>query len=131
MVRVRKAIATCAVTIGTISVAHAADLPRRVMPPPPPVQQATTVVDDNNGWYLRGDLGYRWNMMSGATSTPPFFDPTDSSLGNGYAFGGGMGMKMGWFRGDVTLDYPPRSTIPARASLRVTSPQRFRRSPRW
>ena len=57
------------------------------------------------GWYLRGDLGAHWGLLSGAESAAPFPDPTDNSLGNGMTAGLGVGIKSNWLRTDVTIDY--------------------------
>ena len=57
------------------------------------------------GWYLRGDIGGHWGLLTGAESAPPSADPTDNSLGNGLIGGLGVGIKSDWLRTDVTFDY--------------------------
>jgi opacity protein-like surface antigen len=72
---------------------------------PPLVQDAPMFVEEyGTGWYLRGDIGYRFNSVDEATAYfPP--DPFNNRLGDAMSFGGGVGFKSGWFRGDVTVDY--------------------------
>jgi opacity protein-like surface antigen len=83
--------------------AIAADMPGTVMPPPSiaPLSLPTA----SPAWYLRGDLGYYWGTMGGAQSTPGFPSPTGNDNGNGFVGGVGAGIKTGWLRTDVTIDY--------------------------
>jgi opacity protein-like surface antigen len=83
--------------------ARAADMPGRwpVLEKPPAV--ATEFV---SGWYLRGDIGYRYNRMSGIEAVIPV---TSSSIDNVPTFGIGFGHKWKWVRADVTLDYGTRA----------------------
>jgi opacity protein-like surface antigen len=81
--------------------AHAADMPDY---PPLPEYRAPHL-DLNSGWYLRGDLGAYWGVISRAESAAPFANPTDSSLGQGMTAGLGVGIKTSWLRTDVTIDY--------------------------
>ncbi|MBV9557251.1 MAG: porin family protein [Pseudolabrys sp.] len=86
-----------------VASAFAADMPgTRPLPPPPP---PTTFIERvSSGWYLRGDLGYRWGTLTGAQSTPPFPSPSTNSLGTAVLGGVGVGIKSDWLRTDVTLD---------------------------
>lgn len=73
----------------------------RVLPSPPIVQEFFS------DWYLRGDIGVRFNNFSGGSALgEPYtgFKQSDS-----VAFGGGIGMRVFWLRGDVTLDYAPEA----------------------
>lgn len=81
--------------------AHAADMPDY----PPLPERPAPILDLNSGWYLRGDLGAYWGVISRAESAAPFANPTDSSLGQGMTAGLGVGIKTGWLRTDVTIDY--------------------------
>lgn len=84
--------------------AFAADMPGT--PPPPglaPLLPAATTVSP--AWYLRGDLGGYWGTMGGAQSAPGFPSPTGNDLGAGFVGGVGAGLKSGWVRSDVTIDY--------------------------
>ncbi len=88
--------------------AQAADMPPRFeLPTPPPIYRAPTITDDSSGWYLRGDIGYRLNMMDRAAAPAGFTDPSSNSIGNGMTYGGGAGFKAGWIRADLTVDYAP------------------------
>lgn len=85
--------------------AFAADMPGTMMPPPgvaPLLPQAPAA---SWAWYLRGDIGGYWGTMSGAQSAPGFASPTDNDLGSGFVGGVGAGVKSGWLRTDVTIDY--------------------------
>ncbi len=86
---------------------RAADMPR--FPMPEPVKGGSeTIYEFRSGWYLRGDIGYRYNKMTGIDATPAV---TARSLDNNVTFGGGFGYKHGFLRADVTLDYGIRTPI--------------------
>jgi opacity protein-like surface antigen len=59
-----------------------------------------------SGWYLRGDIGYRYNRVGGVSSTDAV---TSHDYDNTVAFTGGVGVKRGWFRSDLTVDYAPQA----------------------
>lgn len=90
------------------SSAYAADVfqPEPVQPAPVEVAPVST-----SGWYLRGDVGYGWTHMRGASyyqggpgGYKADFDDTD--LDGGVVLGGGVGYQWNdYFRTDVTLDY--------------------------
>ena len=103
MARLRVFLATVAL-IAPVAGAFAADMPgTRPLPPPPP---PTTFVERvSSGWYVRGDLGYRWGTLTGAQTTAPFASPTTNSLGGGAVGGIGVGIKSDWLRTDVTADF--------------------------
>ena len=84
------------------ALARAADMPG--YPPPPPPLFSPAFVDLNTGWYLRGDIGAHWGLITGAESAVPP-NPTASSLGTGLTSGFGVGVKTDWLRTDVTIDY--------------------------
>ena len=88
------------------AVARAADMPRT--PPPLPLPGAEykpAFIDLNSGWYIRGDLGAHWGILTRAESAPPFANPTGSKLGTGMTGSLGVGIKTSWLRTDVTIDY--------------------------
>lgn len=88
-------------------VAQAADWPAA----PPPIEEAPVLIQEfASGWYIRGDVGYRFNHASGGSAFGTNFD--SNKVDDAFAFGGGFGWKSGWFRSDLTLDYmmPPRFT---------------------
>lgn len=97
--------------------AHAADPPFN-WPAAPEVQRARLPITElSSGWYLRGDVGYRFNRAGVPDSLVTI---TSQSYGNTYVYGGGFGYKYQWFRTDATLDYGARAmyhgntaTVPA------------------
>ena len=99
---------TAVMTVG-VPAALAADMPGDY-PPPPPIKRSIDVIA-NRGWYVRGDVGYGWTHMRGASyyqggpdGTKTDFDDTD--LDGGVVLGGGVGYQWNdYFRTDVTLDY--------------------------
>lgn len=82
--------------------AQAADMPGYPLPPPQPLTRS--LLADASGWYLRGDLGMHWGLITGAESASPP-DPTHNSIGNGMTASLGVGIKSNWLRTDVTIDY--------------------------
>jgi opacity protein-like surface antigen len=81
--------------------AHAADMPKGPpLPPLPPI-----FYDPGSGWYLRGDLGYRFQTIDRAEQATGFIRPTDNTLDGAMAFGFGAGFKVGSVRADLTYDY--------------------------
>lgn len=99
--------------------ASAADMPRdypNVTLPPPalerPVERPQYLT---SGWYLRGDIGYRFQHIgessSGDLTQVPA--PTSTKQNDSYVFGLGAGIKQDWLRLDVTGDYAWRSKYQA------------------
>jgi opacity protein-like surface antigen len=83
---------------------RAADVPISL---PPLVQKAPVFVEEyQSGWYLRGDLGYRWNDFDSVTSSIGV-NPSGDTLKDRFTVGGGAGYKNGWFRMDATIDFMP------------------------
>jgi len=100
----KSAIAT-AVLAAAVTAAFAADMPRdRPVDLPPPTYRppATSTF---TGWYLRGDLGYRWGKVSGSQAPAPFASPGTEKLGQSFAGGLGIGLKTDWLRTDATIDF--------------------------
>jgi opacity protein-like surface antigen len=62
-----------------------------------------------SGWYLRGDLGYRFHHVGEAFDLTTSYPNT--SLTDAYVVGLGAGYKWQWFRVDVTGDYGGRSQV--------------------
>ncbi len=73
--------------------------------PPPPSEYEPAFLDLSSGWYLRGDVGAHWGILSRAELAAPFPNQTDSSLGTGITGSLGVGIKSSWLRTDVTVDY--------------------------
>jgi len=96
-------IVVAAVASLACSYAHAADMQ---LPMPEPMIPAPVVEDVVSGWYLRGDIGYRFNSVGKANYSPAgLADLSNNTLKDGGAYGGGIGYKAGWIRGDITFDY--------------------------
>lgn len=95
-----------ALTIGSIfglaltTSAFAADPAEKWMPLPEFKQPFTHLV---SGWYVRGDIGWRWQTIGSVDTPAPV--ATQWSLENVPTFGFGGGYKYQWFRMDATLDY--------------------------
>jgi opacity protein-like surface antigen len=89
----------------------AADMSDYQILPLPAEESPTAVAQFVSGWYIRGDLGYRFHHVGEAfdlTTTYP-----DTSLTDAYVVGLGAGYKWKWLRVDVTGDYGGRSTLDA------------------
>src|SRR5436190_3970016 len=80
------------------AVEQAADMPQLPLPAiNAPVQEFFSP------WYIRLDVGYRMNEVSGGRMFGAAF--SDSKIHEAATIGGGVGMKWNWFRTDVTIDY--------------------------
>lgn len=91
--------------------ALAADMPGdRTLAPPasmPSSRYSEPESEPFAGWYLRGDIGYRWLKNSGADAATGFSAPSSSKFNNNVAAGFGAGLKSGWLRTDLTIDFIP------------------------
>jgi opacity protein-like surface antigen len=91
----------------------AADMPASDVTLPPPALERPIARPEyfSSGWYLRGDLGYRFQHIGESTSndTAQVPAPTSAKIDNTYVFGFGVGIKRDWFRFDITGDYGWRS----------------------
>jgi opacity protein-like surface antigen len=93
-----KIIVYAASTLVALSAsARAADMPEIIQQPASAIEQLGST------WYLRGDIAYRLNALSGADWNG--LAVSDPGLANGFAAGVGIGAKMGWLRIDATADY--------------------------
>src|SRR5882672_8575754 len=92
-------------TIGALvllfgNAANAADV-RQLEPPPPLLQSAPLLVDEfSSGWYLRGDVGYRWNNVDSVVNIDPPPGVRGNDLDTSWVVGAGFGYKWEWFRTD-------------------------------
>lgn len=82
----------------------AADMPKYDLPPPA-VSEPPAFEHVASGWYLRGDIGGRWNRATGASLALALPGPTGNTIGSSLTAGIGVGIKTKWLRTDVTLDY--------------------------
>ena len=93
--------------------AIAADWPgSRTLPPPssPPPRYTPAESYEFSGWYLRGDLGYTWLKQGGVEAASGFPAPTTGKLNTNLNAGIGAGIKSGWMRSDLTVDFIPATT---------------------
>jgi opacity protein-like surface antigen len=102
-----KALVVASIGALALTAAHAADMPRF---PLPDVEKPPSITTEFvSGWYLRGDLGYRYGKLdsiegTAAPATNPHYDNTITA-------GGGFGYKHKWLRADLTFDYGVRGTV--------------------
>jgi opacity protein-like surface antigen len=71
-----------------------------------------------SGWYLRADIGYRWNNGGRSNSnvvSERYTNSYDGTLGFGY--------KYQWFRADVTYDRSGPTRVSAFTSVATDQPQ--------
>jgi opacity protein-like surface antigen len=117
------AFAVCATGAipGTMPSALAADVPGDYSPislPPPSQERAPQRIELSSGWYLRGDLAYRFQHIGESSSldTTSVPSPSGAKLDNAFILGLGGGIKQGWLRLDLTGDYGWRSKYNADAA---------------
>ena len=112
-------LSASAVAVLAAGSASAADMPRdypNVTLPPPALERPVEHPQYfSSGWYLRGDLGYRFQHIGNSSSGDLTQVPTPASTkqDNSYVFGLGAGIKQDWLRLDVTGDYTWRSKYKA------------------
>ena len=112
------AVSVMALTISGAG-ALAADMPGYPSLPLPMEETAPRVAAFTSGWYLRGDIGYRFNHVGEASDLVTTYP--DTSLSDAYVVGGGIGYKWNWLRLDVTGDYGGRGTLDAANSAGSSS----------
>ena len=121
MTRVRTLIAGFVGTFAFVASAHAADPAGSWRRPPmesdyeKPAPQYKELM---SGWYLRGDVGYRW--INGGPSSP---NVTSERYSNSYDGTVGFGYKYQWFRADVIYDRGGPSRVRAITTLATNQPQ--------
>jgi opacity protein-like surface antigen len=81
----------------------AADMPG--LPPPVPVEPVAPVSWLAAGWYLRGDIGYRFPTVGSVEPVAPLPNATGDEFSGGVTLSAGAGIKTEWLRTDFTLDY--------------------------
>jgi len=105
----KSVVGAIAAILATTSVVSAQ--PYQPAPPPPPVAAPEeVVVNQATGWYLRGDLGYAFTNLRGASyfqgSNANYVDFDKASLDDNFTLGGGIGYQVNnYLRTDLTLDY--------------------------
>ncbi len=106
-----RGLVACAAALAFSAVAaRAADMPQYPSEPLPfPTHEMPAPVEQlSSGWYLRGDLGYRFQRFDSAFDV---HDYTSSKMSDPFVGGLGAGYKFKWFRFDVTGDYGGPSTF--------------------
>jgi opacity protein-like surface antigen len=109
MSKVKALITGCIGALAFAACAHAADPPgswRR--PPPDPDYDRPQYKELASGWYLRGDLGYRWNSVGSVAASRTV---TSQDWGNAVSGTLGFGYKYQWFRAELSADYGVPSRI--------------------
>ncbi len=105
----RLAAATAAAFTVSIGSVRAADMPRYQTDLPLPREESPLRVDEFvSGWYLRGDLGYRFQRLGGASDVVNG-EFASKDLKNAGVLGLGAGYKWRWLRLDLTGDYAWRA----------------------
>ena len=118
MTRIRALIVGCLGACAFAASAHAADPAGSWRPPPPEEMPTPQYKELQSGWYLRGDIGYRWN--GGGPSAP---NVTSERYSNSYDGTAGFGYKYRWFRADVTYDFGGPSRVRATTRTATSQPQ--------
>jgi opacity protein-like surface antigen len=91
-------------TVAFAATAHAAD-PAGNWPPPYQQKPAQVFSEMISGWYIRGDIGYRFDKVGSVSASSPATPVIASTIDNVAALGIGGGYKYRWFRTDLTVDY--------------------------
>ena len=71
-----------------------------------------------SGWYLRGDVGYRFT-----SGGPSAANVTSEKYTNTIEGGLGFGYKYQWFRADLTYDFSSPTRVRATTSAATNQPQ--------
>lgn len=109
--------------------ALAADMPgdRTLAPPASSSKYPEPDSELFAGWYLRGDIGYSWLKGGSAEAANGFPAPTSGKLNNNINASIGAGIKSGWLRSDITVDFIPATNYtgqvvtPGDATAKVTA----------
>lgn len=104
MTRIKILIASAAGALAFSATANAADMPDR-WPTPYEHKPGQVFSEMVSGWYIRGDIGYRWNSVGSVNGSNPALPVTSSTIDNVFTGGAGVGWKHQWFRTDLTIDY--------------------------
>src|SRR4051812_23420778 len=116
MTQARALIAGFVGVLAFVAGAHAADPPGSWRPPQPDEPPAFQRL--MSGWYLRADVGFRWN--GGGPSTA---DVTREKNTTSYDGTFGFGYKYQWFRADLTYDRSGPTRVTATTTAAFNQPQ--------
>jgi opacity protein-like surface antigen len=100
MARIATLLVAAVAGLAFAAAARAADVPGAW---PPDVERPSPKYRElRSGWYLRGDVGYRFNRIGHVDASNGV---TSRTFDNAVSAGGGFGYKERWFRTDLTVDY--------------------------
>jgi opacity protein-like surface antigen len=116
MTQARALIAGFVGALAFVAGAHAADPPGSWRPPQPDEPPAFQRL--MSGWYLRADVGFRWN--GGGPSTA---DVIREKYTTSYDGTFGFGYKYQWFRADLTYDRSGPTRVTATTTAAFNQPQ--------
>jgi opacity protein-like surface antigen len=92
--------------VAGVTSAQAADPSMIIGAAPEVFKRVPAMVEEfGSGWYLRGDIGYRQSNLGSTSTTNGGANPSRGELDDAFSIGGGVGIKQGWFRADITADY--------------------------
>jgi opacity protein-like surface antigen len=92
--------------LANVTSVQAADPSMLIGAAPEVFKRVPAVIEElGSGWYLRGDIGYRQADLGGTSTTSGIGNPSRGELDDAFSMGGGVGLKHGWFRADITADY--------------------------
>jgi len=120
MIKVRALIVGGIGAFAFVAGAHAADPPGTWRPAPAYDKPEPRYRELLSGWYLRGDIGYRWNNVGSTSGSAPV---TTQKYDNAVSGTLGFGYKYQWFRAEMTLDYGAPSKISATTTALSAQPQ--------
>ena len=119
MSRIRALFIGCMGAFAFVATAHAADPAESWRRPPlesdyekPPYKELMS------GWYVRGDVGYRFTRGG-----PSAANVTSEKYTNTIEGGLGFGYKYQWFRADLTYDFSSPTRVSATTSAATSQPQ--------
>jgi opacity protein-like surface antigen len=117
MTRIGTLAAAALTGLAVAAAAHAADVPGLW---PPDQDKPPQYREYRSGWYLRGDVGYRFNRMGHVDSADAV---TSFKYDNAVSAGGGFGFKDRWFRMDLTVDYSAPAKFSGTTQSGAAQPQ--------
>lgn len=103
MIRLRTLALAGTALVASQGAVLAADVPAYYPPEPASFERLVS------GWYIRGDVGYRFQQVGQGTDLAALY--TTTSLEDMFVGGAGVGYTWKWLRVDVTGDYGGRPTL--------------------
>src|SRR4051812_27438894 len=118
MTRMRALIAGFVGAFAFVASAHAADPAGSWRRPPMESEPGPQYKELMSGWYLRGDIGFRWNGGGPSSS-----HVTSERYSTSYDGTFGFGYKYQWFRADLTYDRSGPTRVSATTTAATNQPQ--------